>query len=139
MGLACHFDIAPARPFSGRHIVGNNPWYRARALALNFGSNMDPRFIAFGLAIGTGLGVALGAAIGAVTKNVGLWVALGISLGAGIGLSVGAAIAVILQRAPEGICPKCGYSMKGLSSTTCPECGADISEQETDESPATTD
>ena len=27
---------------------------------------------------------------------------------------------------PMGVCPKCGYSLAGLESATCPECGTDI-------------
>ena len=27
------------------------------------------------------------------------------------------------QRPQKGLCPNCGYMMKGLPSATCPECG----------------
>lgn len=29
---------------------------------------------------------------------------------------------------PELLCPECDYSLRGLSSTTCPECGCDLDE-----------
>lgn len=30
------------------------------------------------------------------------------------------------RRAARGLCPHCGYSLSGLSTTTCPECGRPI-------------
>jgi hypothetical protein len=44
---------------------------------------------------------------------------------------VAGAIARLRGRSPvefiEGVCGRCGYSLRGLPGTTCPECGADTS------------
>ncbi len=32
----------------------------------------------------------------------------------------------LVPMSPYDACPRCGYSLEGISATTCPECGADV-------------
>lgn len=86
--------------------------------------------VGVGLAVGSGIGVGLGSVIGALTGDVGTWIVFGVPIGSSIGLCGGIIYAVMTQRA-RGICQSCGYSTKGLTSSTCPECGVEI-EKHTD-------
>lgn len=85
------------------------------------------------LAIGTALGSSLGVTVGAVIDNVGLGVALGPGFGASLGLAV-YFVMLANQREPM-TCPACGYSVRGLPSERCPECGRDFDPDEVAEEP----
>lgn len=86
--------------------------------------------IGLGLAIGTGLGVSLGSVIGAIAGDVGTAIVLAMPIGSGIGLTAGIIYPQMqAHRARRDICQACGYSTRELPTTTCPECGADVSKQ----------
>lgn len=94
---------------------------------------LDAVYIGMALAIGAGVGVAFGAMIGAVTGDVGLWVSLGPGIGSGIGLMAACVLAAMkAQPRDRSVCARCGYSLVGLESGACPECGEVVAEDKSD-------
>jgi predicted RNA-binding Zn-ribbon protein involved in translation (DUF1610 family) len=65
-------------------------------------------------------------------SRTGVFIALGVSVPLGVTIASLVAIAVtknsrarrFLERAT---CPACGYSLEGLTSDRCPECGEELS------------
>ena len=79
---------------------------------------------------GVFMGIVLGFFLSGLIPGVALLLGLALSIGA-IPVSVFAGWATYRQtleseRLRQGLCPRCGYDLRGLNTARCPECGAKL-------------
>ena len=76
---------------------------------------------------GVFMGVVLGFFLSGLVPDVALLLGLALSIGA-IPISIFAGFTTYRQtleseRLRQGLCPNCGYDLRGLNTARCPECG----------------
>ena len=79
---------------------------------------------------GVFMGVVLGFFLSGLVPGVALLLGLALSIGA-VPISIFAGFATYRQtleseRLRQGLCPNCGYDLRGLNTARCPECGTKL-------------
>ena len=144
-----HVEVRRARPPAGASVFGDTPiagprlpepeaetddepgetedlaaWVRKAALvaALRAGAQA--------CVVGVFMGIVLGFFLSGMMPGVGLLLGLVLTVGA-FPVSILAGIATYRQtleteRTRQGLCPHCGYDLRGLNTARCPECGTKL-------------
>jgi len=83
--------------------------------------------LARGLLWGAGIGLLIAVPVGWVFGDIILWTFLGPAIGASFTVNAFLTHAVLADTSAHAHrCSACAYDLTGLTTTTCPECGARI-------------
>ena len=79
------------------------------------------------------MGIVLGFFLSGLMSGTGLLLGLILCVGS-VPVSVLAGFATYrqtleIERQRKGLCPRCGYDLRGLNAARCPECGARLRTQ----------